>query len=58
MSLGLGLFLIGIAIFFGGAAGMMIMSLFCANLRNERDQWERKYAELKIKYDSLLNKEV
>lgn len=54
MSLGLGLFLIGLAIFFGAFVGILVMGIFCSNLRAERDAWRAKYDKYLEKY-VLLN---
>lgn len=55
MSLGLGLFLIGLAIFVGTFAGMLVMGMFCSNLRAERDAWRQKYLGAKSRIKILVN---
>jgi septation ring formation regulator EzrA len=56
MSLGLGLFLIGLALFIGAFGGMVVMGMFCEHNRKEIEHWRNKYFELEPKVDEWSGK--
>ncbi len=56
MSLGLGLFLIGLALFFGAFIGLLIMGLFASGHRCEAMEWKNKYFTLEEKIKTWIGK--